>query len=244
MPSAEVFGTDEHESLGDILAELGIERNPLLERALSHSSYSREAGMRPDEANERLEFLGDAVLDLVVAGHLYRTHPYKTEGDLTKIKAVAVSQGTLARCAGKLGIGELVRLGKGEEELGCRTQPSILASAFEAVIAAIYLTHGLQAARSFVLRTLSSDIEEMADEGYRSDFKSALQELTQNRCKATPNYAVIEQLGPPHDRTFVVEARFQNKAVGLGRGKSKREAEQEAARQALSTAASWVGGDD
>jgi len=200
--------------------------------------------MRPDESNERLEFLGDAVLDLVVAGYLYRTHPSKTEGDLTKIKAVAVSQCTLAKCAGKLGVGNLMRLGKGEEELGCRTQPSILASAFEAIIAAIYLTHGLHAAGDFILRTLGPEIAAIADEGYRSDFKSALQELTQNRSKVTPQYAVIEQRGPPHDRTFVVEARFHSNAVGVGVGKSKREAEQEAAREALSTAGTWIAADD
>ena len=113
-------------------------------------------------------------------------------------------------------------------------------AATEAIIAAIYLTHGLQAARDFILRALGPDIAEIADEGYQSDFKSALQELTQNRRKATPDYAVIEQLGPPHDRTFFVEARFRNKTVGRGVGKSKREAEQEAAREALSTAPSWV----
>ncbi len=238
-----MFATDGYESLRDILAELGIERNPLLERALCHSSYAREAGMRADEANERLEFFGDAVLDLVVAGHLYRTHPYKSEGDLTKIKAVAVSQGTLARRADELGIGDMIRLGKGEEELGCRRQPSILASALEAVIAAIYLTDGLQLARDFILRTLGPDIAEIAGDGYRSDFKSALQEFTQNRSKATPQYAVVEQHGPPHDRTFVVEARFQNETVGKGVGKSKREAEQEAAREALTAADSWAGDD-
>ncbi|MGD8240610.1 MAG: ribonuclease III [Armatimonadota bacterium] len=235
-----MFATDQQESLAGVLAQLGIERNPLLDRALCHSSCAREAGMRPDEANERLEFLGDAVLDLIVAGHLYRTHPYKTEGELTKIKAVVVSQDTLARRAGTLGIGHRLRLGKGEEELGCRTQSSILASAFEAVIAAVYLTHGLQAARDFTLRTLGPDIAEIADGGYRSDFKSALQELTQNRAKSTPDYVVVERLGPPHDRTFFVEARFRNKAVGRGVGKSKREAEQEAAREALTTAHNWV----
>lgn len=238
-----MFSTHEQDSFESILAELGIEPNALLQRAMCHSSYAREAGLRPEEANERLEFLGDAVLDLVVAGHLYQAHPYKSEGDLTKIKAVAVSQGTLAQRAAKLRIGESIRLGKGEEELGCRTQPSILAGALEAIIAAIYLTDGLQAARRFVLRALGPDIAEIADEGFQSDFKSALQELTQNRCKATPQYAVIQQLGPPHDRTFVVEARFRNKAVGRGVGKSKREAEQEAAREALSTAFTWFGDD-
>ncbi len=239
-----MFATDEHEPLAEILNELGLERSPLLERALCHSSYAREAGMSPDEANERLEFLGDAVLGLVVAGYLYQTHPYKTEGDLTKIKAAVVSQDTLAKRAATLGIGDLLRLGKGEEELGCRTQPSILASALEAVIAAIYLTDGPQLARDFVLRTLGPDIGEIAAEGYQSDFKSALQELTQSRCKATPRYVVIEELGPPHDRTFVVEARFQSKRLGVGVGKSKREAEQEAARQAMGTAATWVGADE
>ncbi len=229
-----------NERLIETIERLGIKRGPLLEQALRHSSFVREAGEPGLESNERLEFLGDAVLDLVIATHLYRTHPKAAEGELTKIKAAVVSEASLAECGRALGLGRQLKLGRGEEEIGCRSRPSILAATLEAVIGAVYLRQGLRRTQQFVLHVLGPALEALQHHALRGDFKSALQERTQGLTKETPTYVVRAEDGPPHERTFVVEASFGGRVIGVGKGRSKRQAEQEAARQALANADSWV----
>lgn len=219
--------------LRQLLARLEIGDHELIDQAFRHSSYVREIGTLPTESNERLEFLGDAVLDLVVAERLYRTQQEKTEGQLTKIKAAVVNETALAEAAKELGIGDLLRLGRGEEETGCRDKPSILGAALEGLIGAIFIIHGFPKAREFVLAALGDLVNDAEEESFLGDFKSALQERTQQQTKVAPTYEVVEQTGPPHDRTFVVEALLDGRRIGIGQGKSKRRAEQRAAADAL-----------
>jgi ribonuclease-3 len=226
--------------LEHVVRTLGLRRGPLFEQAFRHSSYVREAGQPGLESNERLEFLGDAVLDLVIATHLYRTHPRAAEGELTKIKAAVVSETSLAERASALGLGDELMLGRGEEEIGCRSRPSILAAALEALIGAVYLRQGLRKTHQFVLAVLGPSLEALQHQALRGDYKSALQELTQELTKETPDYAVRAEQGPPHDRTFTVEARFRGRVIGVGTGRSKRQAEQDAARAALTDMNAWA----
>lgn len=228
------------QSLAELLEDLEIAWDDRLRQALQHSSFVRESGLPPEHSNARMEFLGDAILGALVAEHLYAMYPRATEGDLTKIKAAAVSESVLAAGARALGLDKLVKLGKGEEDSGCRDQPSILAATLEAVIAAIYLSAGVEKVRAFLVSILLPTLAAIQQQDYRGDFKSALQELTQELSRTLPHYQVRRECGPPHDRTFVVEAIFRGKVIGVGEGKSKRSAEQEAARQALEQADSWA----
>ena len=203
----------------------------LLQQALTHKSYlSETSGL---ESNERLEFLGDSVLGLIVAEHLFSKFAEKQEGELAKAKAVAVSQPILAEAAKKCGIGPALLLSTGEESSGGRTRPSIISDAFEAVVAAVYLTQGIEAAKQFVLSALGPILEDIEREEHHRNYKSLLQELTQSLYKRAPKYAVIEDSGADHDKTFVVEASLDGKALGRGMGKSKKQAEQAAALEAL-----------
>ena len=207
-----------------------MRRIGLLRQAVTHKSAYQELDLAQ---NERLEFLGDAVLGLAIASHLYRSHPDLPEGDLTKVKAVAVSEQVLARVAEELELGRYLILSKGEEQSGGRARPSILADAVEAVFGAIYLDRGFTIARSVVLRLLESHLRAIEDEEYAPDYKTLLQEKVQEIHRATPSYSLIEQSGPDHDRTFVTEVRIGGRALGRGVGKSKKQAEQDAARDAL-----------
>jgi ribonuclease III len=211
----------------------------LLARALRHASWVNEqVAERSDvhrdndrEDNERLEFLGDAVLDLVV-GHLLMTrYPQLREGQLSITRSQVVSEAGLSDVATTLGLGRWVMLGKGEEKSGGRAKPSILADAFEAVVAAVFLDGGYAAAEQMVYRLLAQRIETVEFKGFY-DFKTRLQETSQARLKATPKYHVVQELGPDHDKRFVVSVTIDDDEWARAVGKSKKEAEQMAAAEA------------
>ncbi|MFC2013776.1 ribonuclease III [Chloroflexota bacterium] len=214
---------------------LGISFNDpsLLEQALVHSSYLNEnPGVAP-VSNERLEFLGDAVLDVVVAEKLFQDFPQFTEGAMTKLRSALVRRDSLFRMAGAIKLGDYLCLGKGEEASGGRYKPANLAGALEAVIAAISLDQGLAIARSFILRLLDKELQKVISQGTRSDYKSQLQEFIQARQQQIPTYHVIEAVGPDHDKKFTVEVMVGDTVLGRGSGKSKRAAEAEAACSTL-----------
>ena len=204
-----------------------------LEQALVHSSYINENPDFAPTSNERLEFLGDAVLGLVVAEKLYQDLPSFTEGEMTKLRAALVRRDTLARAARAISLGDYLYLGKGEEASGGRRKPVNLAGALEAVIAAIFLDQGSATAKNFILRLFNKELQKVVSQGAGVDYKSQLQELIQAREQQTPAYYVIEAKGPDHDRRFTVEVRAGDTVLGRGSGKSKKEAETEAARSAL-----------
>ncbi len=215
-----------------LAANIGFEprRIELLRQALVHKSAEQELNL---PANERLEFLGDAILGLAVAGHLYRSHPEMTEGPLTKVKAVAVSEPVLAAVAREIDLGRYLVLARGEERNGGRDRPSILADALEAVFAAVYLDRGFRTCRALILRLLAEHLDAIERDEYESDHKTLLQEYVQERHHTPPTYRVISETGPDHDRTFVTEVRVGRRTLGSGSGKSKKQAEQAAAREAL-----------
>jgi ribonuclease-3 len=204
----------------------------LLDEALRHSSFVNEqadAGLRD---NERLEFLGDAVLNLIVGWMLMARYPQSTEGQLSRMRANLVNESELARIAATLALGEHLRLGKGEAQDGGQQKPSILADAFEALIAAAFLDGGFKAAERLVRRHFDAAVTAILNPDSDLDPKSRLQELIQSTRHTVPRYRVLDSSGPDHDRTFQVELRLDG-LVTLGTGKSKKAAEQEAARQAL-----------
>lgn len=203
----------------------------LLERALRHASWCNEQQGERGEDNERLEFLGDAVLDLVVGDRLMRRYPQLREGELSVTRAQVVSENGLSEVAKQLDIGRWLLLGKGEEKSGGRTKPSILADAFEALIAAVYLDSGFEEAAGMVNRLLAQRIETVEFKGFY-DFKTRLQETSQARMRATPTYEVVQELGPDHDKRFVVAVKIGSDEWARAVGKSKKEAEQMAAAEA------------
>lgn len=203
---------------------------PLIERALTHRSALAEG---VPASNERLELLGDAVLGLIVTETLYHLFPQHTEGTLSRARALVVSRRTLAQVARQLGIDQMIRLGAGEEAQGGRQRSSILADAMEAIIAAVYLQCGIEEARRFVLRVLGEVIRKSPHFAYAHDYKSRLQEKTHALLKQTPEYCVISETGADHDKTFCVQVHLGETVLGTGTGKSKKEAEQAAARKAL-----------
>ena len=205
----------------------------LLRQAITHRSFAVEQLQRTPD-NEVIEFLGDAVLGLVVSHLLYIRHGARSrEGDLTRMRAFLVNETQLAARSEELGLGERLCLGKGEARSGGRFKASILADAFEAVMGAIYLDGGLEAATAFVERCFGDLLERVAEVGLDRDYKSLLQEVTQGRYHAVPAYEVEESSGPDHAKTFIVAIHFRGQVMARGRGHSKKEAEQDAARQAL-----------
>lgn len=201
-----------------------------LRRALTHSSYSNESREKP-ESNERMEFLGDAVLSLVVSNYIFHRF-HLDEGDLTKIRASMVCEKSLFRFAQEVGLGEELLLGRGEEQMGGRTRPSIVSDAFEALIAAIFLDGGLEPAGRFVLRFVREEL----DTGERSafvDYKTMLQEIVQKNPEEKVSYVLVAENGPDHDKHFVVEVRLNSNVIGRGESRSKKGAEQLAAKEAL-----------
>ncbi|MDA2916267.1 ribonuclease III [Nitrospinae bacterium AH_259_B05_G02_I21] len=204
----------------------------LLELALTHTSFAHEQP-EPTEHNERLEFLGDAVLDLVLSEYLVRTFPQAPEGELSKRRSHLVNEGALAQRARLLDLGDHLRLGRGEELTGGRDKSSLLAGVYEAVVAALYLEAGYDRTRAVVVAQFADVLEDVASVGPPTDFKSRLQERCQEVGKGLPSYTVVAQLGPDHDKTFEVEVVISERCLGRGTGKNKREAEQAAARQAL-----------
>jgi ribonuclease-3 len=205
----------------------------LLDVALTHPSYLGEAHEEDAESNQRLEFLGDALLGLAVSEYLYHRYPDLPEGELTKIKAAVVSEPVLCRLARTLSVGEQMLMGRGEDASGGRDRPSVLADALEAIIGAVLVDVGTDPARQFVLRHLGEEIEIQGSQVGRHDHKSRLQELTQSHAQGTPTYEVVGEEGPDHSKTFVVEVSVASKLLGRGRGGSKKEAEQEAAKRAV-----------
>jgi ribonuclease-3 len=207
----------------------------LLHQALMHSSSVPERlPEEPSESNEKLEFLGDAVLELVVSEELVREFPDWTEGQLSKSRARLVNATAISLSAQRLGLGKFLRLGRGEEKTGGRNKPALLADAYEALIAAIYLDGGIEAARAFVHRSLAEGaIALEAERMGHTDHKSALQEFLQSRGMAPGIYHVVAESGPDHKKTFRVEVRIAGQAPAVGTGRTKKEAEQSAAVAAL-----------
>ena len=204
----------------------------LLTEALTHSSYAneRQDGTR---CNERLEFLGDAVLGFVTAEHLYKTHPDLPEGDLTRLRAALVCEESLHEVAQALGLGDHLCLGKGEEQGGGRQRPSILADATESVFAAVYLDGGMEAASALIHRVLLDKEREEVVEERRRDYKTQLQELVQRKSGSTLSYEMIGATGPDHAKIFEAAVLLNGEPLSAGTGRSKKEAEQTAARAAL-----------
>lgn len=213
-----------------LLEKLGVRLDPeLLVLALTHRSFAHEAGGIP--TNERLEFLGDTVLGLVVTEHLYRAHPGQSEGDLAKMRAATVSQRALARVARTLDLGAFVLLGKGELATGGRDKDSILSDTLEAIFGAVYLSHGLEPARELVDRLVSPTLAAAAGLGAGLDWKTSLQELSAALGMGAPAYQVTGE-GPDHARTFTAHAVVGGEVRGTGTGSAKKIAEQEAASAA------------
>ena len=204
----------------------------LLIQAFTHSSYVNEHRKRLYEDNERLEFLGDAVLELTVSQYLFEQFPQMSEGELTKLRAAIVCEPSLVMFAHALSFGELVLLGKGEELTGGRTRPSLLADAFEAFIGALYLDQGMEAVVQFLGKTMFPKIREGAF-SHVMDYKSQLQELVQRDGSGVLEYKILQEKGPAHNKEFVSRVSLNGEELGVGVGRSKKEAEQRAAQMAL-----------
>lgn len=215
------------------IAGISFNDTLLLKQALLHSSYVNENPDPAAESNERLEFLGDAVLGLVVAGKLYLDFPSLSEGEMTRLRSAVVRRETLARAAETIKLGDFLFLGKGEAASGGRHKEVNLAGAIEALIAAIYLDQGYHIARQFVLRMFREELVRVFGRNTGLDCKSQLQELVQSRQRLTPVYRLLEAAGPEHERWFKVEVVVNDTVLGTGSGRSKKEAEIEAARAAL-----------
>ena len=210
---------------------IDVDDYEMLNQALTHRSCLGESeGVL---SNERLEFLGDAVLGLVVCEYLFTQYSDRSEGELAKAKAVAVSEPILAEAAKALGLDQMILMSSGEEMSGGRKRFSILSDGFEAIVAIVYLDCGLEAARQFVLRALESILVDIDRKEHIRDYKSLLQEMTQSVHKRAPKYIVVSEQGADHDKTFLVEARLDGNVLGRGAGKSKKQAEQAAALVAL-----------
>ncbi|MBU7592085.1 ribonuclease III [Metabacillus halosaccharovorans] len=205
----------------------------LLYQAFTHSSYVNEHRKKPYEDNERLEFLGDAVLELTISQYLYKKYPMMSEGELTKLRAAIVCEPSLVGFANSLSFGSLVLLGKGEEMTGGRSRPALLADVFEAFIGALYLDQGLDAVVQFLDKFVIPKVDEGAF-SHVMDFKSQLQEFVQRDTKGILEYKILHEKGPAHNREFVSTVSLDGKVYGTGSGKSKKEAEQHAAQEALS----------
>ena len=203
----------------------------LLQNALTHSSYANEHWHDSLMSNERLEFLGDSVLGMVVAEYLYSTFPGRPEGELTRMRADMVCEQALALVAERLSLGEHLLLGHGEEQGGGRNRPSILADAVESVIAACFLDGGMEVAKRFIAQFVLCDVP--VTRLHNVDYKTALQELVQKKKEQTLSYELIGESGPDHDKRFTVAVYLNGQAVGKGIGSSKKRAEQDAARSAL-----------
>ncbi len=203
----------------------------LLQNALSHSSYANERWHDSLKSNERLEFLGDSVLGMLVAEHLYRTFPDRLEGELTRMRADMVCEKTLAKVANRLDLGRHLMLGKGEESGGGRNRDSILADAVESVLAACYLDGGMDAAVQFVQKFILVNVP--VTKLHNTDYKTALQELVQQKKNQVIAYRLVGESGPDHDKQFRVELTINGETVGFGVGSSKKRAEQAAAQAAI-----------
>lgn len=216
-----------------LVTRLGVSIDPeLLVLSLTHRSFAYEAGGLP--TNERLEFLGDSVVGLVVTDKLYRDHPDLPEGDLAKMRAASVSQKALSQVAREIQLGPCILLGKGETATGGSDKDSILCDALEAIIGAVYLTHGIDTARDMILRLVGPTLTAAASSGVALDWKTSLQEAAAARGMGSPEYTV-EGSGPDHERSFVATITIDGQVCGTGRGSAKKHAEQEAAADAYAS---------
>ncbi len=231
--SAHVLSTYEIQKISGIekAIEYEFKNKKLLTEALSHSSYANE-NKRNRKSNERLEFLGDSVLSIVVSQYLFEHFSHFPEGDLTKIRASLVCEKSLHLFAKRIELGKFLLLGKGEENTGGRERASILADAFEALIAAIFLDGGLESARNHILKFIPEDISLQKSTVF-NDYKTILQEVIQQNPEEKVEYVMVEQTGPDHNKAFTVNVCLNTNVIGVGTGRSKKEAEQMAAREAL-----------
>ncbi len=206
----------------------------LINTSLTHSSYANESKMRIYENNERLEFLGDVIVNLIVSEYLYHKFSELPEGELTKKRAAIVCESSLAFAARKINLGEYLLLGKGEEATGGRNRESILADTFEALTGAIYIDGGLTSTREFLLGMFEQEVIYALSKGNLFiDYKTELQETLQKRTKSKIEYKVVREVGPDHNKKFYMDVIVENKVIGSGMGRNKKEAEQMAAKQAL-----------
>ena len=219
--------------ISDLESAIGyrFENISLLQNALAHSSYANERWHNSLMSNERLEFLGDSILGMTVADYLYRTFPDRPEGELTRMRADMVCEKTLAAVANRIGLGQHLLLGHGEEQGGGRKRESILADAVESVIAACYLDGGVEPAAAFIRQFILCDVP--VKKLHNVDYKTTLQELVQQKKNQVLAYTLVGESGPDHDKQFVVKVSLNGKVVGKGSGRSKKKAEQDAARVAI-----------
>lgn len=224
------------DELNELQRHLGIDFKDtnLLVQALTHKSFSHENEEHPKH-NERLEFLGDSVLGLVINDYLYNSYPDLREGDLAKIKSVLVSEATLSSISKSLKLGEHIQLGKGEQLSGGRERKALLEDVFEALVGAVYLDQGIDRARKFILKVFYGKFEMIKEEGFFVDYKTIFQEKVQKKKRTTPNYEIVKEEGPNHNRIFYVNAVVDGEVYGQGSGKTKKEAEQNAAHKAISS---------
>jgi ribonuclease-3 len=221
--------------LSSVEADLGLtfRDKTLLRRALTHRSYINENPHFPLEDNERLEFLGDAVLDFVTAEYLYHRFPEMDEGRLTSLRAALVRTETLAHFALEIELGSHLYIGRGEEDNGGRKRPAILCGSYEALVGALYLDQGIEAAKSFIVKAIKPVVARILESDAQKDAKSELQELSQKYLRITPSYRTVGERGPDHAKEFTVAAMIGDEAYGRGTGNSKQAAAQAAAQTAL-----------
>ncbi|MCK5505468.1 MAG: ribonuclease III [Thermodesulfovibrionia bacterium] len=210
-----------------------FKKKTLLKEAITHKSYAHEKQKKPIPFNERMEFLGDAVLELIISEYLFRSYLKHTEADLSKLKAYAVQEATLAKIARGLDMGAHLILGKGEEITGGREKSSLLANAFEAILAAIYLDGGYEQAENFVLRNLTIKIDKLVTNNFVFDFKTKIQEVAQSQFGVLPKYETYKEEGPEHKKVFEVKVFINDNLFGSGSGKTKKAAAQKAAEAGL-----------
>ena len=225
----------EPQQLDSIQTAIGIRFTDaeLLRLSLIHSSYINEHPLDAPVSNERLEYLGDALLGMVIANKLYQDYPDMSEGDLTAARAAIVCGECLSEAALDIRLGEFLFLGQGEERSGGRANPSNLAAGLEALVGAVYIDKGYEYAEAFGIRILTKQIQRVATESLRRDPKSVLQENMQAEGRGTPTYRLLDETGPGHSKTFTVEVVVSGEILGQGRGQRKTDAEREAAREAL-----------
>ncbi|KKB42327.1 ribonuclease III [Bacillus thermotolerans] len=212
--------------------DIQFQNEKLLKNAFTHSSYVNEHRKKPYEDNERLEFLGDAVLELTVSHYLYKKYPLMSEGDLTKLRAAVVCEPSLVTFANELNFGQYVLLGKGEELTGGRMRPALLADVFEAFVGALFLDQEMEAVLSFLEKVVFPKIDSGAF-SHMMDYKSQLQEYVQRQTKGLLEYDILQEKGPAHSKEFISQVSLNGEVLGKGKGKSKKEAEQLAAQMAL-----------
>lgn len=240
----ETLGSKRRQTLRQLEQKLGVRFSDLglLNQALVHRSFLNGKAANRLQSNERMEFLGDSVLGLVVNEYLYKSNPEENEGNLTKIKSLVVSRQILAQKAEETGLGRFLLLSSSESEAGGRQRTSIIADALEAVIGAIYLDQGLSAARSFIGEIILDGMDEITENEDHVNYKSLLQEKVQSERKVHPIYRIRKEKGPDHEKTFQVDVSVGGRVVGHGEGRTKKEAEQAAARAALDGSALRGGG--